>query len=928
MSYSSFVSRHIGSSSDEQQQMLAFLGYDTFEAFVDDCIPKDLQDSTMDFPAFSSESSFIKHMTDLMAKNKEFRSFIGQGYYPTHTPLVIQRNVFENPAWYTAYTPYQAEISQGRLSCLFNFQTMIAKLTGMEFANASLLDEGTAVAEAMLMLKRLDKRSRTRFSVYGSCFTQTLSVLKTRAEALDISVDLCEEFSDIKEDSFGLLIQYPDARGNVFALKELVDYCHKRDILIVVASDLMALQLYQPPGDFEVDAVVGSSQRFGVPMGYGGPHAAFFATKNEYKRQVPGRIVGLSKDSSGKPSYRLALVTREQHIRRDRATSNICTAQALLANMALFYAVWHGVEGLRAMSRQIFDFTAILAASLDLYKGIERVNSSFYDTLSYRCHTMEILASIRTVALDKKVNFFYDDASLELRFSLDELTGPDDLVLINNIFAEALSSDVAELNYDVSGTILSGLERSSLVLPELFLKPKSETWMMRWLNRLVSQDYSLVDGMIPLGSCTMKCNAAVYMQPLSWAGFNGVHPFVPLDQVKGYHDIFSELEKVLMQITGMDAVSLQPNAGSSGEYAGLLAIKSFLKSQGQGHRDIALIPESAHGTNPASARLCGFSEVKIKQLANGYIDVDDLAAKLDSYKDRVAVFMITYPSTYGVFEETIKDVCDRVHSVGAQVYLDGANMNAQVGLLKPGLLGFDVMHLNLHKTFAIPHGGGGPGVGPIAVKSHLIPFLPVKDIHSLPLISAAPSGSALILLISYAYIFLMGDAGLLRCSQVALLHANYIAASLEKIGYVLPYKNNKKRCAHELIVSLKDLKKEGVFDSDIAKRLMDYGFHAPTMSWPVVSSLMIEPTESEDKAELDRFISAMKHIYDEIDDFLQCTDRSQHFLKFAPFVRDELMSEDWAYSFSRQAALPLNNAKATVKRLDDSYGDKHFCACS
>eukprot|EP01047_Picozoa_sp_COSAG01_P057015 COSAG01_NODE_6540_length_3615_cov_7.991115_2_plen_930_part_00 len=926
MESESFIQRHIGSSKKDQKEMLQNMGYEDINTLINDCIDPKLQCQELNINKALSEAELLAHLQELANKNENFKNFIGQGYYPTHMPAVIQRNVFENPNWYTAYTPYQAEISQGRLYCLFQFQTLIAKLTGMDFANASLLDEGTAVAEAMLMAKRLDKQKRNHLAVIGPCFEQTLSVLNTRAKPLGLQINQYKSLEEIDTKPFAILSQYPNAQGNIDDLSAIQSYCQENDIRFIVATDLLALMQIKTPGAYGADIVVGSSQRFGVPMGYGGPHAAFFATKDCYKRQVPGRIVGLSKDVLGNKAYRLTLVTREQHIRRDKATSNICTAQALLANIALFYAVWHGQKGLQNIATRVHHLTNSLSENLNKYQNITSPTKKFFDTLTYICKEKNVFLSIQNEAIKEKVNFYYEESNLEIRISVGEGCTRKDIEIINNVFAKGLQVPPVPIT---NKTIKKESPNTSTTLPSLFEKEKSESWMLRWLKKLVNKDYNLTDGMIPLGSCTMKCNASAYMQALSWPSFNACHPFAPKEQVKGYHELFKDLEEDLKAITGMHAISLQPNAGASGEYAGLLAIKAYLESKQENNRDLILIPDSAHGTNPASAKLAGFRVLTIKQLENGYLDEQDLEQKIEKHKKELAGMMITYPSTFGVFEENIKDICNKIHQAGGQVYLDGANMNAQVGLVNPAKLGFDVMHLNLHKTFSIPHGGGGPGVGPIAVKSHLSPFLPDTKSKNARLISAAPYGSALILLISYAYIRLMGKKGLLECSQLALLHANYLAKNLEEMGYELPFKNKRNKNAHECIVDFRKIKRQhNLLEMDIAKRLMDYGFHAPTMSWPVVATMMIEPTESEDKAELDRFLAAMQAISIEINDYIQSKNKDKHVLKHAPFILSEALTDTWQYSFSKKEAFPIKKAYASVKRLNDSYGDINFCACS
>lgn len=922
MNFPSFINRHISANDFDTQNMLEELGYDSTESFINDCIDPDIQSNSFNDDPEISEFELLKELKDLSSLNKLYKTFIGQGYYNTHTPSVIQRNVLENPNWYTAYTPYQAEISQGRLESLFHFQTLIAKLAGLDFANASLLDEGTAAAEAMLLAKRVDKKNRSVFGILGPIFTQTRSILITRSSELNISLKFISSMDEIDQDMFGLFVQTPNSEGHVKCLSPTLEICKNYNIVSIVATDLLFLMLFKSPGEQGADIVVGSSQRFGVPLGYGGPHAAFFATKDIYKRQVPGRIVGKSIDIHKNIAYRLTLVTREQHIRREKATSNICTAQALLANIAVFYAIWHGKENLINIAKNIYYLTCYLKEQLSLIPEISIKHDSFFDTLHVICNSYSVFNKVKQKATKEKINLFYIQSELSIRISLDELTRLQDVYLLINLF---LDSNTTFDSFKNSYPIKQSMKRDSLDLPTLFLNEKSEHWMTRWLKQLSSKDYNLTDGMIPLGSCTMKLNSSAYMQAISWPEFNQLHPFLPNGQVKGYKKIINYLESKLSEITGMDHVSLQPNSGASGEYAGLLAIKKYHRN----NKNIILIPASAHGTNPASAHLAGFKTVNVKQKDNGYICIDNLKEQLNTHKDNIAGIMITYPSTFGIYEEKIKVVTDLVHQFGGVVYLDGANLNAQIGLVKAAELGFDVMHFNLHKTFAIPHGGGGPGVGPIAVKSFLKKFVPKVNISQQPLISAAPYGSALILLISYAYLRLMGSTGLKRCAFHALLNANYIAHKLKSLSYELPFLNKNRRSAHEVIIDFRKLKKEtGVSEVDIAKRLMDYGFHAPTMSWPVVHTMMIEPTESESKQEIDRFINAMKNIKLEIDDYQKSNFPKYHVLKDAPFTLDEVINSDWPYPYSRKQALPNLRPFAFTKRINDSYGDINFCACS
>ena len=919
----SFTYRHIGSKKSETNTMLQSLSYKNMESFIADCIP-DSFISDIQLEKGVSEEDLLKELRTLAKANVEAKSFIGQGYYGAVMPAVLLRNVFENPNWYTAYTPYQAEISQGRLESLFLFQTMVAKLSGMDFANASLLDEATAAAEAMLMAQRVNKTQCKTFCILGSIFDQTFSLLQSKARPLGIEIKCVKDVSELVDDEFfALFVQYPSARGGFKNLRVCRQLCDKKSALLLVAADLLSLYLLEAPGKLGADVVVGSSQRFGLPMGFGGPHAAFFATKECFKRQVPGRIVGLSKDKHGNSAYRLSLVTREQHIRRDKATSNICTAQALLANLAVFYAIWHGQDNMKILALRCHQlaytlFTALLASPV-----LECVPPNF-DTLTIVFKNLENFLLFKKRSNDLKFLFYFEDTKRECRISFDECSSLKDVETIINLFSDVLECDFA-LPPLASNPKLS--LREDIDLPRIFNNEKSEFWMLRWLKSLVHKDYNLCDGMIPLGSCTMKCNASIYMQALSWPEFSSPHPFVPNEYAQGYFQLISRLEQSLLALTGMDALSFQPNAGANGEYAGLLAIRDYFLSIEESQRQLILIPMSAHGTNPASAKLAGFEVKAVKQLDNGYLDLNHLDEILERDSEKVAALMLTYPSTFGIFEEDVKKITSRLHDIGAKVYLDGANMNAMLGLVKVADLGFDVMHLNLHKTFSIPHGGGGPGVGPVLLKSELADFLPQTTIKNSKIVSAAPYGSALILLISYAYIRLMGKEGLKHCGEMALLHANYLANELEKMGYLIPYKNQQGRVAHEAIVDFRCYKKVGVSEVDVAKRLMDYGFHAPTMSWPVVGTMMIEPTESEDLEELQRFLESMRCIRKELDLISPDHDIQDHPLYHSPFTNQDIMQDHWPYVFSRQKALPLNRSFASVNRLNDKYGDLNFCAC-
>ncbi|UGB44433.1 aminomethyl-transferring glycine dehydrogenase [Frateuria edaphi] len=929
--HDAFIARHIGPNDAEIAQMLRTIGYDSLEAMTDAIVPGKIKSpAPLDLPMAVSEVEALAKIRAIADKNKVFRSFIGQGYYGTHTPNVILRNILENPAWYTAYTPYQAEISQGRMEALINFQTMCADLTGMEIANASLLDEGTAAAEAMTLAKRSGKSKSNVFFVSDRVHPQTLEVLKTRAEAMGIDLHVGPDADATTVDSYGVLLQYPDTFGHVGDYKALADTVHARGGIVCVATDLLALTLIAAPGDWGADIVVGNTQRFGVPYGFGGPHAAFMACRDAYKRSMPGRLIGVSIDAEGKKAYRLTLQTREQHIRREKATSNICTAQVLLAVMASMYAVYHGPEGLTRIARRVHRLAVILTVALR--RAGVKVGNDFFDTL----HVTGIdAASIHANARAAGINLREVDAG-SLCISLDETTTRADVVALAGLFgAEA---DIDALDAAVHDALPRTLLRQSAFLTHpVFNTHHSEHELLRYMRALADKDLAMDRTMIPLGSCTMKLNATAEMIPVTWPEFGQIHPLAPASQTQGYQELIDGLEAMLVECTGYDAVSLQPNSGAQGEYAGLLAIRAYHRSRGEGHRDICLIPESAHGTNPASAQMCGMQVVVTKCDANGNVDLEDMRRNAEKYSDRLAALMITYPSTHGVFEEDIVAICDIVHQHGGQVYTDGANMNALVGVAKPGKWGSDVSHLNLHKTFCIPHGGGGPGVGPCAVKSHLAPFLPRKLGEDTPvgMVSAASFGSASILPISWMYITLMGSEGLRRATQVALLNANYIARRLAD-HYETLYTGRNGLVAHECILDLRPLKDStGISAEDVAKRLIDFGFHAPTLSFPVAGTLMVEPTESESQQELDRFIDAMIQIRDEIraieDGRL---DREDNPLKHAPHTATQVSATEWTHAYPRElAAFPLPSLKfqkywSPVARVDNIYGDKNvFCSC-
>ena len=930
--HDAFIERHIGPNDAEIATMLGVVGYDSLEAMTDAIVPGKIKSpAPLALPSAITEVEALAKIRAIADKNQVFRSFIGQGYYGTHTPNVILRNILENPAWYTAYTPYQAEISQGRMEALINFQTMGADLTGMEIANASLLDEGTAAAEAMTLAKRSAKSKSNVFFVSNAVHPQTLEVIKTRAEAMGIDLHIGDDSEAISADSYGVLLQYPNTFGQINDYKALADAVHKRHGVVCVATDLLALTVIAAPGEWGADIVVGNTQRFGVPFGFGGPHAAFMACRDSYKRSMPGRLIGVSIDAEGKPAYRLTLQTREQHIRREKATSNICTAQVLLAVMASMYAVYHGPEGLVRIARRTHRLAAILAGALR-DAGIT-VGPDFFDTL----HVVNVdAAAIHAKAKAAGINLRAIDGK-SLGISLDETTTRDDVIAVAKLFGANIA-DIDALDAKTNDALPAGLTRATKFMTHpAFNTHHSEHELLRYMRSLADKDLAMDRTMIPLGSCTMKLNATAEMIPVTWPEFGNIHPLAPADQATGYKQLIDELEAMLVECTGYDAVSLQPNSGAQGEYAGLLAIRAYHRSRGEGHRDICLIPESAHGTNPASAQMCGMQVVVTKCDANGNVDVEDIRRAAEKFSDRLAALMITYPSTHGVFEEDIVKICEIVHEHGGQVYTDGANMNALVGVAKPGKWGSDVSHLNLHKTFCIPHGGGGPGVGPCAVKSHLAPFLPrtFGGEGEVGMVSAASFGSASILPISWMYITMMGNAGLRRATQVALLNANYVAKRLAP-HYETLYTGRNGLVAHECILDLRPLKDAtGIGAEDVAKRLIDFGFHAPTLSFPVAGTLMVEPTESESQYELDRFVDAMIQIRDEIRAVDEGKlDREDNPLKHAPHTAVMVSASEWNHAYSRElAAFPLPSLKfqkywSPVARVDNVYGDKNvFCSC-
>jgi glycine dehydrogenase len=968
-----FVHRHIGPNEDDQRIMLRRIGVESLEQLIDETVPASIRlTHPLNLPEAQTEYEFLRQLRLIAAENEVFKSYIGLGYYNTITPPVIVRNLLENPGWYTQYTPYQAEIAQGRLESLLNFQTMITDLTKLELANASLLDEATAAAEAMHLMyavrsKDLVAAEANVLLVSNECFPQTIDVLRTRANPLGIEIVIVNHqkfdwaLNPYGGKIFGAIVQYPAQDGEIHDYRSFCKAAHEQHALVAVAADLLALTLLTPPGEFGADVAFGSAQRFGVPLGYGGPHAAYFATKEEFKRHIPGRIIGVSLDAQGNVAYRMALQTREQHIKRDKATSNICTAQALLANIAAMYAVYHGPKGLKTIAERIHALTCLLAQALERL-GYAVVNQYSFDTLTIGLDNPTVEKRIRQKALAGAMNFrYFSDESRALStaeiqngsfkayigIALDETTTLADVHRIVDCFATAVNKGVSEahldeLQHELQRRIPEALVRTSTYLEHpVFNCHHSEHEMLRYLKRLENKDLSLVHSMIPLGSCTMKLNATTEMVPITWPEFANIHPFAPLDQTLGYQKIFRALEKALNEITGFAATSLQPNAGAQGEYTGLMVIREYHRSRGQAHRNIALIPSSAHGTNPASAVMAGMKVVVVGVDEHGNIDMNDLRTKAEQHKDNLAVLMVTYPSTHGVFESSIQEICALIHRCGGQVYMDGANMNAQVGLTSPASIGADVCHLNLHKTFCIPHGGGGPGMGPICVATHLAPFLPGHSLvrtggsEAITAVSAAPFGSASILLISYAYICLMGGDGLTQATKLAILNTNYIKARLESYYPVL-YTGEQGRAAHELIFDMREFKRlAGIEVEDIAKRLMDYGFHAPTVSFPVPGTMMVEPTESEPLGELDRFCDAMIHIRQEIQEVIDgIADKQDNVLKNAPHTQFVVTADVWNHSYSRQkAAYPLPWVRdrkfwASVGRVDNTYGDRNLvCIC-
>ena len=947
MATDKFVARHIGPREHEIDEMLRTLGVDSMEQLIDETVPASIRlKEPLRLAKGLTERQYFRKILDIASKNKVYNTYIGMGYYDTITPAVIHRNVLENPVWYTSYTPYQAEISQGRLEALLNFQTVVCELTGMEIANASLLDEATAAAEAMMMMFNLRSRAMVKADantmfVDEMVWPQTRAVLETRANSLGIEL----QFGDWKEceltdKHFGVMVQYPNSDGNVVDYKELVDKTHGAGCKIAVGADLLSLAMLVPPGEWGADIVFGSSQRFGIPMGYGGPYAAYFAAREDGKRHMPGRIIGITKDANGNRALRMALQTREQHIKREKATSNICTAQALLATMAGFYAVYHGAEGICKIAGQIHNIASLLTKEIEKF-GYKQLNDNYFDTIRFSMAPHASVELIEKYSLELEMNFRYFENG-DVGISIDETTNLEDVNWIVEVFARAACIDVPTiLDIEEICTIDKAYLRTSDYLQqEIFKLYRSETEMVRYIKKLERRDISLTHSMISLGSCTMKLNAATEMLPLSWIEFGGIHPFVPLDQAAGYQLLFAELKRDLAEITGFADISLQPNSGAAGEYAGLMVIRAYHKSIGEGQRNVAIIPSSAHGTNPASAVMAGMKVVVVKCDERGNIDVNDLKEKAEKYKDTLSCLMITYPSTHGVFEASVVEICNVIHENGGQVYMDGANMNAQVGLTNPGLIGADVCHLNLHKTFAIPHGGGGPGVGPIGVAKHLVDFLPSHPVvkngrKGISAVAAAPWGSASVMPITYGYIKMLGSDGLKQSTEVAILNANYIAHHLKE-EYGVLYTGENGRVAHEMILECRHFKTNaGITESDIAKRLMDYGFHAPTLSFPVHGTLMVEPTESESKQELDRFIEVMKNIYNEIKEVESGeADKTDNVLKNAPHPDYKIVCDEWSHSYGREkAAFPLDWIKEnkfwlTVARVDDAFGDRNLiCTC-
>jgi glycine dehydrogenase len=948
MATDSFISRHIGPRDYEINKMLTKIGVNSLDELISKTIPESIQlNKSLDLPDEMTEYEYLKYIRKVALKNKVFRSYIGMGYYGTILPAVIKRNILENPGWYTSYTPYQAEISQGRLEALLIFQTVVMELTGMEIANASLLDESTAAAEAMIMMFNMRSRESVssganKFFVDENIFPQTLDVLRTRSKPLGIKL-IKGKYEKINWDDkfFGIFIQYPGGNGEIRDYSQFVDKAHKNEILVAVAADIMSLAILTPPGEWGADIVVGSTQRFGIPMGCGGPHAAYFSTRDKFKRYIPGRIIGVTHDKEGKRAFRMALQTREQHIKRERATSNICTAQALLAIMAAMYAVYHGSEGLKRIARHIHQVAGKLSEKL-VELGYKQVNENFFDTLKVILPKNITRRDIEILALDKKINFRYFNERA-IGISIDETTAINDLNDIIDVFSYAVKTPVKK-DSELDDKIYFNdnfLRTTDFLAIDIFNSFHSETEIMRFMKKLERKDFSLTHSMISLGSCTMKLSAAAELFPLGWQEFSDIHPFVPIDQTEGYQQLFYELAKFMKVITGYPAVSFQPNSGAAGEYAGLMVIRKYYESRGEDYRDVVLIPSSAHGTNPASGVMAGFKVVIIKCDENGNIDIHDLKAKAEYNKEYLAAFMVTYPSTHGVFETNIKEMTDIIHKNGGLVYLDGANMNAQVGLTSPSMIDADVCHLNLHKTFGIPHGGGGPGMGPIAVADHLVEFLPnhpvveTGGINGITAVAGAPWGSASILTISHAFCCMLGKNGLTHASKIAILNANYMAACLNDYYKVL-YKGENGFIAHEMILDCREFKQMvNITETDIAKRLMDYGFHAPTLSFPVYGTLMVEPTESESLQELDRFIETMISIYNEIKEIMADGNTDDNVLKNAPHTEKVISSDKWAHKYTRvKAAFPLewirdNKLWPSVSRIDEAYGDRNLiCSCA
>ena len=942
-----FKNRHIGIAESDVNSMLHEIGMKDMNELLFNTVPDNIRlEDCLNLPTAMTEYEYLNYIKKVGSKNKVFKSFIGQGYYRTILPPVILRNIFENPGWYTQYTPYQAEISQGRLEALLNFQTMVSDLTGLPIANSSLLDEGTAAAEAMWMMydihnKKRKKNPATKLFVDDNVFEQTKTVLEIRAEARNIQIEYGSFTTvNLNEDYFGVIVQYPNSIGSIEDYRDITKSAKEKNIPVTFIADILSLTLLTPPGELGADIAVGSTQRFGIPLGYGGPHAAYFAASESYKRKLPGRIIGVSVDRNGKKAYRMALQTREQHIKREKATSNICTAQALLAIMAGFYAVYHGKEGLKNIAEVIISKTSKLKNALKSM-GVEAENITFFDTLTFSLESSQIDV-LRKRTLEKNINLFFNGNNVS--FSIDEITQDQDLNDIIESFGIALNTDpifIEGEEIDVQGIPSALLRKSDFLTHDIFNKFRSESELMRYIKRLENKDISLVHSMIPLGSCTMKLNAAVEMIPVSWSEFSDIHPFAPKDQVEGYNILIKELGDYLNEITGFDACTFQPNSGAQGEFTGLMTIRAYHVHNGDLERNVALVPASAHGTNPASAVMAGMDVVIVKCDDKGNIDLEDLNEKAIKYSERLSSFMVTYPSTHGVFEREIIEMCKIIHENGGMVYMDGANMNAQIGLTKPSVIGADICHLNLHKTFSIPHGGGGPGVGPVLANNKLKAFLPghvygyengEKNIKS---VSSAPHGSASILVISHAYIRLMGVKGLKRATEMAILNANYMKSKLSK-SYDIVYTNSRGMVAHEMILDLRSFKANGVTAEDVAKRLMDYGFHAPTVSFPVIDTFMIEPTESESKEEIDRFCKAMISIREEIESVINGdVDKNNNLLKNAPHTAEMIASDTWDYAYSRNTAVyPVEYLKDNFKywppvaRIDNAYGDRHlYCTC-